>query len=482
MIGLLLSMLALNTPLPNAQVCGPAAQVEVDSLEDQAFAAMKAAHEAVEKAARSEAVGTAGDAEWATYKALRARAEQARRNIARSGPDCDQVASSPSQAVAAAAAADSPPPPPLGSGAAEPVRRFRFSLATQIGKLDLDRRDRIQTETLNLALQDSVNRTIGQGPFGPILMDIPTALALPLGPSPQIALVSREPGVQLEQSIKAWSERETVGLEYRPLGFDAAGWRWQGTIAAETFTIKGGLPAPFAGGGYQVDGPSTFNGCGEKTCTIISRITPATTSAVIIGPNALQSLDLDSTRQVDTLFEATGGVANGFDVGGLRLAPGLAVSGGWWALDEDEVIAGKLLTGNMFLSRMQRKAEGPTVKVAASVALEGDEILRLPLRWSISGDYGVRWVNLQLHSRGSTGVMATEELTRSRSVAGASASLEYRFSPVLSVKLTADRREYVWLDTPLGNPANGVVLSDGSSAKLRKHGMSTLAARLQYDF
>ncbi|KSB87425.1 hypothetical protein AS593_07875 [Caulobacter vibrioides] len=476
--------LAMAAAPQASDACEVQARAEIDRLEDQAFAAMKSAHEAVESAARRGAVGSAGDVEWSRYKALRAQAEQWRAKVATGA--CGEAAASPGAAVALAPAPAAIPAPastarPEPLATAEP-RRFRLSFTSQIGELDLDQRDRVKTELQSVILRDDVNRIV-IGPGGPTLLDIPTALALPLGGIVNVQQTARNTGAPVRQSIDAWSSRQALGVEYRPAGFDAAGWRLNGSISAETFTMKGSLAAPFSGGGYQVSGPSTFGFCGNSACNVFARFTPATTNVAMIDSVSVSRIDLDSTRQVDTLFETAGGVSRALDVGPVRLVPGAAVSSGWWWLDEDEVIAGRRSNGAAYLARMQRKADGPTFKATASLGVEGDQIFSLPLRWSLSGDYGVRWVSLDLHSRLATGRMDTENLTRSRGVAGATASIEYRFNPAWGLALTADHREHIWLDTPVGdNPASGVALGDGSSAKLRKHGLSSLGARLQYDF
>lgn len=95
----------------------PAFQAAVEQIEDQAFASLKAANEAVAVAARGGSVGDAGDADWARYKSLRAEAERLRYGQASRFSACLQTAQAPGQQVATATAPEAAPAAaPLSTG------------------------------------------------------------------------------------------------------------------------------------------------------------------------------------------------------------------------------------------------------------------------------------------------------------------------------------------------------------------------------
>lgn len=96
-------------------------EAAIGRIEDQALSDMKMANEAVARAARQGAVGTAGDAEWNAYKADMALAEQVRLASAPVLAACQRPAEQQAQAAP-------PPPPPAVAGPPGPATTPHFRI------------------------------------------------------------------------------------------------------------------------------------------------------------------------------------------------------------------------------------------------------------------------------------------------------------------------------------------------------------------
>jgi len=384
-----------------ASLCDPAAlHASVNQLEDRAFAALKAANEAVAKAARQGRVGTAGNAEWETYKQLREQAEDLRIANAQSLASCPPP---PSYSTASLA--------PLGSVARpDPVREPRpsgprWTLAYTEGVA----RDHIKaSEAIPMTLESGsysfwtgMLRSPNPPPPPPLL----TALPYPGGNA------SRDPTVSLGGaaailSSRSWSDSHALSVAFAPGGQDAPGWRFEAKAEISDLTRKQALP-------HALHSALSFSDISAVTAQFgqqapdyqyayeyfyLGRFSQTHFTA---GDRSVTDLDLynisekQSRRHVDATASYETWVAT--PIGRLALRPIGGLGLGWYDLTEQSALHLPAATNQPEATLLlDRRASGPGVRAFAGAEVTGRVWRSTPLTWSVSGQAGLESVALEI--------------------------------------------------------------------------------------
>lgn len=347
-------MLFLLSAVP-AQICDAAAvEVSVARLEDQAFAAMKAATEKVALAARSGPVGAAGDAEWAEYKRLRVEADRLR---------ADAIACRAQPVPIAAQPRETPAPVELARAYDSAAPRFRVEASGFLA-------DRQPTSAARLGVQTRTGYAYSSTPvFQPN----------------SIGLDDSYPRAPLRDEhrphVRSWSSGFTLGAEFAPQGLGNRGWRFTSRIGNQLERTKSRID-PFRSD-YVVTGPGQF----VEVCTRCGSayIFPVTLDVIHYSRGgATARLSTDDVSQTSKKVDVDLGAAWDFPLGGVfrgaRASVGGELGAGWWTMEEREQQASVIDTF--------RSADGPIGRAALTGALSA----RVPwidgLSWSIRSRVG----------------------------------------------------------------------------------------------
>ncbi|KRA66342.1 hypothetical protein ASD79_03450 [Caulobacter sp. Root655] len=390
--------------------CDPAVRAAaVDKIEDEAFAALKAANEAVAEAARRGAVATAGDAEWAAYKALRGKAERLRLQNLTAAQAC---MAPPGQAVLAQGGpivAAAPVSAVLASPRAAP--RFENTLAVSVGKFDGPNISRIGT-------------TIRGGFLPGAYATPPTGVGFAQGGS--IKASGPAPLTHFSGSSRGFE----FSTRFAPDGVGAPGWRWTGGVGQETTTFKSAFSTPTS----AIELTGAPRACpaddGAGVCVYLppsSLITPARQVWYTLNPTWLTGIVSDDLRQRSNKVSAHAGLARAFawraPIGDVLLTPGLRVEAQWRSLKEEEQIKGIVAATCCMVfttpmdGHVRRDASGPGFAVGLTFDAEG-AIGDLPLTWSFVSAYGAQTVDLGVNSKTSGELSIGQQVTRVRRSTG----------------------------------------------------------------
>lgn len=424
----------------------------VAEIEDRAFAAAKRAHEAVAQAAVKGAVGTAGDAEWAAYKSLMQQAHQARVEHAGALARCKQ---GPMQQVTAAA------PPQAMAPAARPLTS-RVSVSTAYMKGS-------PTPLPGIAVY-RLPGTFGIGSEDP---NAPIAGASFGAGSPDAARPTGEVTPAFSSRVQ---EREIrLGFDFAPKGLSEAGWQMGVDLGWSRGSAWDRLQAPLAARAPQADlsAPrtvicilfSTFTG----TCRQYSISVPASREVYEVGGglnNAITNYHTDQeSRRV--LGEARLGRTFATNLPVVdRVGVHARLGGEWMSLDQRRYVSGVPAIGGYgpsFADSLEVKVDGPIARAAAGLELGGPVPLSpIPVRWSVSGDYGREWVSVD--GLGQSGQSLKVDANRPTWSAGAALEVQLTSSASIGLEYQRVSRAYFALRPSVAG-ADGA-LRDGSGMRL----------------
>ncbi|HEY2482221.1 MAG TPA: hypothetical protein VGI30_08500 [Caulobacteraceae bacterium] len=438
----------------------PAYEVAVGRIEDQALEAMKAANEAVARAALSGPVGAAGDAEWNNYKSRMALAEQVRLAsqpilaACLAGPGPSRVAQAPTPVVAAN-------PGPAG----ETAQPLRVRIGISDGAANYHIRS---TTSIPVISQSGIYVFNSSSPTGPV--SFPGGTFVP-------STITQTGSVRLKTD--AWENQARASSTFASDGFDRPGWRLSVGLGLDSGTIHQHLAGPLVASAPNVDLAATpqVRGCvvlSAQTgqCFLYALAVPFTGQAFQLGGefnSAFQSrVNSYDVRQSERQFSVEGGVGRAFalptPIGPLEVTPGAEFGARWWSFGEtrtiDAVAQGQT---SDFLFSDHTRGEGPGFSARAKLALSGAVWPSWPLRWTLFGDYGAEWVELNIHNdQGLTAV-----LNRARPVSGYGGEVEYDFSPAMSLAVVVQQQRIPYVASVLTNGVGpGVTLNDGSGTFL----------------
>jgi hypothetical protein len=461
----LLAMAAVSGP------CDPGpSDAQIDALESQAFGAMKVAAEKVNAAARTGAVGSAGDAEWATYKSLRAQAEQLRLKRLEAAAACH--AAPASSAVASVATSPSPTDPALTApaplAAAPPAtreRRFAFSLSGGGATYDEGAPIKLPVITETGGVRGTYLLPIGSPP-----PTAPTSQVINQSTIAPSTTVNPQ-GAALD--AHAWSNEVNLALVYAPAGQDRAGWRFGARLGLQDLTLKQSLPGPLSGAPQYSNftavylyrscvPPLSLNRCydfydGASTYTrqffeVPGGPAQTVNSYVVREQQQRSDGELSVRRQtaIDT------------PLGRLDASFGGGLAGVWYDIKEDSQIAlTKRDVTTITNLAFQRRASGPGFRASLDLAVAGRVPVSLPLRWSLSTSAGLENVSLTVQDGNHASTLSKQHQV----VSAFGAGLTYDLSEALRADLTVRRRDdFIVLFAP---PAGGgTSLPDGSAVDL----------------
>lgn len=447
-------------------------------VEDQAFAAMKAANEVVAKAARSGPIGAAGDAEWVTYKTMMAEADLLRwvnasalarcetTNIAQR--DATPPSATPAQTQAAASG---------GRGETQPAPlAFRLSLTGGLADYQIHSPTRIP-----ILQQTGIIEALSTSPNPPL-----TVAGGSLNPQ-STTRVGETPRL----SSKAWGDQQALSFAYAKSGWDAPGWRFFIDVDVESGTIKQYLGSPLTSNG------PTF-GASTAICEHFAITIGAPTTCSFYLVSAPYSLDLFlsgqaainayTIKQEFQQVQSRGAVERAFaaptPLGVVSVIPGVNFGASWQSFKETRVILGENL-GNPnsglsapfpYSSADERTGSGPSFDAAASLTLEARVRPNWPVKWSLFGQYGFDWSDINV---ADLNVVA---LNRFRPASSFGGQLEYDISPALSAVLSVQQRQTSYVSSVQPSGASGETVSDGSTVDLRTAISQLYLVGLQYRF
>jgi hypothetical protein len=407
-------MLLVDSVPAVEQSCDVAgARAEAARLNDQAFAAMRAATEAVDAAARGANGGDA-DRLWADYKRLRQEAARLRDQPCE--PPTVRVAQTPPPAAQSAPYADS-------SSWRSSSPRFRVEGAISLADRQPTRASRLATrESIGVATQ------IGGSYSYSVFLPPPPQPPAPSFPAPTrsnsnfVGTGASTVGAGPQPKVRSWSNGLDLAFNFSPQGLDNAGWRFRGMLSHDDAVTKSSIG--FSPSGYQgVGTPAVTFGCSQSLAAITCRYTqttPVTVTGVLMPGGSLQSFGVqDSLRQEAQNTEARLNVSRQFGVSALNVPLRLRVGGelgvGWWTVHERE-----WLSSNAGSIAYTRDVDGPTGLVALTGGVSGD--LWGPFSWSIDGMIGRQTADLTYFwayssaSSGSSGGSSTQRDTGSEAV------------------------------------------------------------------
>lgn len=475
-----------DAPPAVTQPCDPAARLaEIDRIEDQAFAAMKRATEQVADAARAGATGTAGDAEWATYKQLRARAEQLRA----------QRGNCPTERVSLA-----PPPPVTGATPAAvattpaarglPARdwaprsgRFRFEVSGYLADAQPSAASRLGVETVSGVLfQNDGLWSSSPTPSGP-----PPTFQIPApdirgnfaGSDATVSPVRDGP----RPHVRSWSSGQTLAVSFAPLGQDVDGWRWTARLTNGLDKTKS--DTTFAPINYVVTGPSTvtygcgysfislgqiqYTQCGYRSRTPVSLDRYLLTNKYINGDSGRRTIvSADYLTQTSKRLDGGLELARDFTIasplGALKASAGAEIGFGWWTIEERESIRSDESYD------FYRSADGPTAMIGLTGQLGGPVWGAEGLRWSVRSGLGYQVADLTAIERLQVGASYTTGSTvqnlSDEMVGRLGARLDFLHGPV-GMFLAVDRRRDLSLVSAVTAPG-----ANGRASKLFDYGTS----------
>ncbi len=494
-------MLFADMPPVVTQSCDPAAHAAaIDRLEDQAFGAMKAATERVAEASRRGAVGSAGDAEWASYKDLRAQAERLRA----------QPGGCPSKIAVAPAAPPAGPPvveprvaelaeaqaPLTAAGAAEPrTKRFRVELSANSADRQPSSASRLGVRTFKgRVYQHNLSRT--PVPLPPPAT--PPTFPFPSGLYESVQLPSSDREGP-RPSVKSWSSGATLSMEFAPAGF-GEGWRWNASLEGLTeetrshtaatsntyrftpgtpqYSCTLGSPAPvFYLCGYEVSAPATLD----------QYVLPNPQSGTLMYAADLHKDDVSQTsKRVTGRFGVARDFALASPVGGLTASLGGEAGFGWWTLEERESLIASAIWD------FHRSADGPTALIGLTGEIGGPVGRGGNFRWSVRSalDYEVSDLTATSHtdyyySFGQAHTESTVQNLDDQFTGRIGARLDYSRGPVGAFVSLDRRRDLSLVSTISASGAGGRASKrflDGSSVAVWPVYNSRLTVGMNYGF
>lgn len=437
----------------------------IGQLEDDALQAMKAANEAVARAAAARGeVGAAGDADWARYKSLMSSAQRARVEGARRLAAC-----SPQGGAVAIIA------PSLSSNGAlsEPgPRRWgdHFHLGVSTSHDELHTRSDV---VIPRVIETGLYVVTSPSPTGPITYPGGSFTGLTPFQGPTF---TPGPG-----SVRLNSRGESNAIAGR-FGFAPTGWSDGWRFGAEVALSRGFQKEDL--GGPLIAPPPDIQTSATPTvsCVLSSAFTGSCfryglgvpfSRTIFATPGSFNSpyqteVDVYDVRQRSNQFTLALTADRAFTfrspLGPLTAVAGVGVTGAWWSLAEDRTIAA-LQEGpqTAFVTRIHTSGEGPTFGAQIEGGLEGG-MPWLPVRWSLSGQAEQEWAQLSLHGPGGVGAV----VSRARTITSYGAALIY---PVSHYRfgLGVERVRVLSAATHLapGGDGGGVTLNDAMGTTVR---------------
>jgi hypothetical protein len=294
----------------------------------------------------------------------------------------------------------------------------------------------------------------------------------------------------------AWESRVRVNSSFASDGFDRPGWRLSAAIGLDNGTIHERLARPLVASAPNIDltAPpqvscelaSAFTG----QCVVFGLAVPFTGQAFQLAgqfnspfQSEVRSYDV---RQSDRRFSVEGGAARVFAIpspaGDLDLTVGAEFGGRWWSFDQtrtiDAVAQGQATD---FVARYHNRGEGPGFSAKAKLAVSGAVWRAWPLRWTLFGDYGAEWAELDIHDdHGFTAV-----LNRTRPVSDFGGEIEYDLSRALSVAVMVQQQRTPYVSSVLSagiGPGVGVNDGSGSFFDLLETNVRVYSLLIQYGF
>ena len=453
----------------------PAYEAAVGRIEDEALAAMKAANEAVARAARAGAVGTAGDAEWNDYKARMALAEQVRMaNV----PILATCQAGPGAAPVAHAEPASPPPPVGERLSGEP----RFRIGVSDGAADYDIRS---ATSIPVVSQSGLYQVVSPSPTGSVTF-----------PGGTFSPATTTPAGAVRLKTDAWENQVRVNSSFASDGFDRPGWRLSAAIGLDTGTIHEHLAGPLVASAPNID----LAAPPQVTCVLVSAFTGECFEFGLAVPYTGQAFQLAGqfnspfqsevksydVRQSDRRFLVEGGAARVFavpsPVGDLDLTVGADFGGRWWSFDQtrtiDAVAQGQTAD---FVASFHNRGDGPGFSAKAKLALSGAIWRAWPLRWTLFGDYGAEWAELTIHAdQGGSAV-----LNRTRPVSDFGGEIEYDLSRAVSIAVIVQQQRTPYVSSVLSagiGPGAGINDGSGTFFDLLDTNVRIYSLLIQYGF
>lgn len=480
-----------------SNACVPSvSQSDIDRVEDRAFAAMKSASEQVANAARSGAVGSAGDAEWASYKALRAQAETMRLQAAREAAGCQapvlaQAAPRPSEEVVAALPVAEPAPDHSRSDK-------HFTIGFKEGAVDYGIRSPINipvtTSTGTIPLVSNLAVYTGSPP--PF-----SSLPINRVGSPQITSNTTVPGPQL--SANSWSNNHTVFISYKPSGENEAGWRFTERVNEEDFHLKQYLGGTITAAAPQMGQASSvqfqtgcfpaqpfppFN-CGQYVATA-----PFTEQRYVLngfGPigNQISFYNIDqSTQSARAATSAAYEQPFNTPLGRIKLSLGGSATAAWYRFKQSSSITyGETAS---FLGQAYSitdplgayDASGPGFRGTVDLKIAGQFPYGLPLKWRLFGSKGVEYVDLRVSSpdQNQNSLITNSSFSRSKDVSEFGAGLDYIFLDDLALQFDVSQRKDFYISVLSGT--TGTSIGQGQTIDLRTAEGVLYSLGLAYSF
>jgi len=459
--------------------CDPSgANAAIEATEDRAFAALKAANEAVAKAARTGTVGDAGDAELRTYKTLRAEAERLRMESAKA---CYAAlaAASPPPAVAPSPVQPAPSASPLES---EPRQRFAVSLSGGL-------RD-IQAKAISRYVRNVETGTVNE-------YFLPVSQANSPVSTSNFSGSLTETGDAPAKSVKAWGSSVDLAFSFAPEGQGEAGWLWTldlGYRDLQTKSLTNYL------GGVALTGPSVLKpnyGSGPFFNVINSyhRTTPAVRVdyGTIGSLSPVLSIEGNLVTQDDQSYDLTLGVARRFltpsPVGELGITMGGSVTGSWRSLTEKEGVSGRQYFSIPFVMAYRRTARGFGVGAEVNGGLDGPlpEVAGVDLRWTVFGGAGLQASDLTATSSATS---STTQYSQTAFLSDATyyggAGVIASVTPQISLRLDLLHRRELYLTSNVSAPSTAaeasMIFGDGSSFTLRPVYATEIRGGVNYAF
>jgi len=342
-------------------------EAAIGRIEDQALAAMKAANEAVAKAARAGPVGTAGDAEWNDYKSRMALAEQVRLASAPILAAC-QAGPAPAQ-VAQAAPVFAAPPRAAGEGLAE---RPHIRVGVSDGAADYD----IHSATsIPLVSQSGSYVVTSSSPTGPVTY-----------PGGSFRPSSTTPAGAVRLKTDAWENQARVLSSFASDGFDRPGWRLSLAVGFDSGSIHEHLAGPLVASAPNI----SLTAPPQVSCVLVSAFTGECFRFALAVPYTGQAFQLAGqfsspfqseiksydVRQSDRRFSVEAGAAHVFAVpspiGALDLTVGADFADRWWSFDQTRTIdLAPLGQTTDYVASYHNRGEGPGFSAKAKLAVSG---------------------------------------------------------------------------------------------------------------
>lgn len=497
-------MLYLDVPPVVAQPCDTAARLaEIDRIEDQAFAAMKRATEQVAEAARAGATGTAGDAEWTTYKQLRARAELLRAQRGECPTERVNLAPPPVTAPPATPAATTLAARDLPARDWAPSSgRFRFEAGAYLADAQPSAASRLGVETVSGVLFQND----GLGSFSPTPSGPPPAFQIP-APTITGALPGTVTNVSPVRDgprphVRSWSSGQSLALSFAPQGQDVDGWRWTArltngldktksdtTFAPINYVVTGTPTVTYGCGGSFISlGQIQYYQCGYRSSTPLSLDRYLLVNNLINGETGRRTVvSADNLTQTSKRLDGGLELARDFTIasplGALTASAGAEIGFGWWTIEERESIRSD------FSYDFYRSADGPTAMIGLTGQLGGPVWRAKGLRWSVRSGLGYQVADLTATERLQVGdgytTGSTVQNLSDEMVGRLGARLDFLHGPV-GMFLAVDRRRDLSLVSTVTAPgANGrasKLFDDGTSVSVWPVYSSRLTFGVNYGF